>query len=88
MKNNNILILLSQLQFPTKEKRFSRFTAECGSMVAALQQHRCFSKPLLQLPSPTKLNENAGVAKKSSSKPIKPSNTSDGSDNGEADETL
>ena len=32
-------------------------------------------------------NKLQGVAKKSRSKPIKPSNTSDGSDNGEADET-
>ena len=59
MKNNNILILLPQLQLPTKEKLFLRFTAECGSTMTALQQHRCLSKPLLQLFSPTKLNENA-----------------------------
>ena len=32
-------------------------------------------------------NKLQGVAKKSRSKSIKPSNTSDGSDNGEADET-
>jgi hypothetical protein len=59
IKNNNILILLPQLQLPTKEKRFSCFTAECGSTATALQQHPCLSKPILQLPSPTKLKENA-----------------------------
>jgi len=34
------------------------------------------------------INKLQGVAKKPHSKPIKPSNTSDGRDNGEADGTL